>query len=104
MSAEFELKRQQDKQKELEKERDEIEAKLPVIRRNREAELDRIHREFRQKITEKEARLRGVTKELEIVNRHVKRLEVKAKEEAAEAELAKREKREAEKRRRYGGA
>jgi len=86
MSAEFELNRQEEKIEKLLKEQEKLNLQLPIIRRDEQADLDRVRRDYSMKIQQTEARLQGIKKELETARRQTDRLQAQLDKEIEEAE------------------
>lgn len=86
MSIEFELQRKQEKIEKLMKEAEQLNLQLPILRRDEQVELTRTRRDYNLKISQTEARILGIKKELEAERRQLDRLRAQMEKEKEEAE------------------
>ena len=94
MSHEFEIKRVEDKLKELRKEQEHITHNLMRTRRDEEYDLDRVRREYITRINAMEARQIAIEKEVKDRVRELERLERYQRQEEEQQAEEEREARE----------
>lgn len=86
MSLEFELTRKEEKIEKLLQEQEKLNLRLPILRRDEQADIEQVRREYNLKIAQTQARLQGITKELEVEHRQIDRLRQQIEKEKEEEE------------------
>lgn len=84
MSLEFELTRKEEKIEKLLQEQEKLNLRLPILRRDEQADIERVRREYNLKIAQTQARLQGINKELEVEHRQIDRLRQQIEKEKEE--------------------